>query len=74
MGEFLNGKFDGLGRKHFDDDNISDGIWKEGQMYDVGIVFVKANNSFTLGCFYQDEPNIVYHKGEDFPSLLISKT
>ena len=72
MGEFQNGSFEGLGRKCFENGDIWDGLWKDGKMFDVGVVFDERNNSYILGCFFEDEPQNIYHKGEDFPHLLIS--
>ena len=73
MGEFKNGKFDGLGRRNFPNDDVVDGTWKDGKMTDIGILFDNTKNSYTLGCFYEDQLINAYYQGEDFPHLLISK-
>ena len=43
-------------------------------MHDLGMVFENNTNSYILGSFYENQVETIYHKGEDFPHLLISKT
>lgn len=72
MGQFQQGKYEGLGRRILENDDIADGIWKEGKLHDVGIVYNNSKNTYILGCFYDDKVNTIYHKGEEFPYILIS--
>lgn len=73
MGEFHDGKYEGLGRRCLENDDIADGLWKQGFMFDIGVYYKNMSNSYLFGCFYEDQLSALYHKGEDFPYILISK-
>lgn len=72
IGEFQNGKYEGLGRKCLENGDMGDGFWKNGFMYDIGVYYRESERSYILGCFYENNANSIYHQGDGFPYVLIS--